>query len=60
MTQLHFKYYDLAIADLTKAIELEPNDPNLYLERSIIYRSMGDKKAEKADLKMSKSLKKKR
>jgi tetratricopeptide (TPR) repeat protein len=35
------KRYDLAIADLTEAIRLNPNEPSLYVLRGEVYEEMG-------------------
>jgi tetratricopeptide (TPR) repeat protein len=37
LAQLKLKNYDLAIADLTQAILLEPRNPDIYRERAFIY-----------------------
>ncbi|WP_448519944.1 tetratricopeptide repeat protein [Rhodoflexus sp.] len=42
--------YNSAIADYTKAIEITPNDPNLYIGRSEAYRALGNMKAALEDL----------
>lgn len=47
------KKYKEALADYTRAIQIEPN-PRFYQERAEIYKSTGNHKAALADLNMSK------
>jgi hypothetical protein len=42
--------YPKTIADVNRAIELSPNDVNLYLQRQKINTVLGDMKAEAADV----------
>ncbi len=43
------KQYDKAIAEFTKAIELQPKDPKNYRNRALTYRLMGEPKKADAD-----------
>ena len=49
--------FDLAIADLTRAIALAPNDPFNYTSRAEVYRSIGDYQRALTDLSRSVELK---
>ncbi len=40
----------------TKAIHLDPNNKNIYLERAEVYRLMGEEKKADADEKKAESL----
>lgn len=42
--------YEAAIADLTRAVELDPEWPEPYLQRGLHYRFNGDVEAAKSDL----------
>ena len=43
------KQYDLALADFNHAIELEPNNPDCYVSRSLLYKDMKKKKQSRQD-----------
>jgi len=42
--------YPLAIADLTKAIQLRPDYASAYKVRGLVYQKMGNLRAAKGDL----------
>ena len=48
--------YEKAIDMFTKAIHLDPNNKNIYLERAEVYRLMGEEKKADADEKKAESL----
>ena len=48
--------YDLAIADFTEAIRLDPNDADFFLNRGIDKQRIGDKAGSDADIAEAKRL----
>nr|MCW1968509.1 tetratricopeptide repeat protein [Anaerolineae bacterium] len=50
------KDYDRAIADHSKAIELNPNNPDYWWERGNSYRAKGDVARADADLAKARQL----
>ncbi|HYV72554.1 MAG TPA: tetratricopeptide repeat protein [Pseudolabrys sp.] len=48
--------YDLAIADFTEAIRLNPNDADFFLNRGIDKQRIGDKAGSDADIAEAKRL----
>ncbi|MBQ9128784.1 MAG: tetratricopeptide repeat protein, partial [Thermoguttaceae bacterium] len=42
--------WEAALADLTRAIEINPNDPEVYFERAGVYRQLKDDAAYEADM----------
>ena len=43
------KQLELAIMDLDKAVELEPENPNYYLSRAYLHKQQGNKRRALAD-----------
>jgi len=50
------KQYEAAIPNFTKTIELEPNFPEAYKNRGLVYRQLGQRDAAVADLKKAEKL----
>ncbi len=48
--------YDLAIADFTEAIRIDPNDADFFLNRGIDKQRIGDKAGSDADIAEAKRL----
>ena len=57
-TFLSIKKYEEAIADYTKAIELDPKDADAYYNRGGAYKALGKTKEAEADFAKAKELEK--
>ena len=47
---------DEALADLSKAIQLAPQEPSSYLGRAVIYKARGEQKLAASDAAIAKRL----
>lgn len=53
---MHMKRYDLALADFSKALVLDPNDADLYKLRANVYDQLGNGQLADADRRAAQSL----